>query len=252
MSSFEHSVLVPLADYNRFKDMIKNKDSPENILLDEKIPSDIKIKLYHKARKQKKDRYDKPPITDKTMKSTVFDTSSPKDLSSKSTSSPKHPSSKSIQTETPLPSISLKDFESKDRNHVEKILTKIKDNPDIVSYNFKKEIIIEGDTIEGSNLTEILHFLLNKSIVTSHTDIPEGARELYNVLLGLDLPPRFFKIKTFDFDPKTKGHQTSAPIRSYHERRPRKRPTGEYQAYDTDSDSFEGEPDFKSKSYRHL
>ena len=209
MASFEHSVLIPVTVYNQYKDLLKNKDSAEEILMDHHLPADIKMKLYNEERFRKrksKSDFGKIPSKDlHTQKVTPEDSSK-------------------IRSKVKLPRYTIiSDFETRDRETIEKILNIIEQNTDTISLNFKKEVIINGKPIVKSNISEILTFLLNKAIITSRLDIPKGAKMTFNTLIEIGVPREWFKIKSFNYQPSKKSGK--------------KKPT--WQAFESDSEQYD-------------
>ena len=147
--SFEESIIISLSVYKRCQ-LIKGNEQMD-LLQDSSLPTDTKIKLYHQAQSQKRlhVRMDNP-----------------------------------VPTSTYGEHIILQ-LPVADRTNAKAILDIFKQNPSLLSWSDKDELIIGGDLIPGSNLVRIFQFLTNNFTMTSEDDIPIGSSLLYKTLMSI-------------------------------------------------------------------
>jgi hypothetical protein len=161
--SFERSIIVPYKMYKKCKLPTKDTDSVD-ILTNETLPSDRKLKLYNQA------------VLSETTKSTTPPPSA-----------------------TPLPLTKgrhiLHNIPDKDKPVARSILDLVHNNDTILDYNDNLEVIIDGQSIYGSNLINILLYLTNNVPVTSEADIPKGATLFHDHLLELGMPPVWIRLR---------------------------------------------------------
>ena len=155
--SFEESVIIPLSVYKRCQ-LIKGNEQMD-LLQDSSLPTDTKMKLYHQAQSRKRLH---------------------------------------VQTDSPLPTSTygehiILQLPVADRANAKAILEIFKQNPSLLSWTDKDELIIGGDLVPGSNLVRIFQFLTNNFTVTSDDDIPIGSSLLYKTLMSLGVPDRWIR-----------------------------------------------------------
>lgn len=160
MTSFERSVLIPYAVYQRCR---ADKDEDVDILLDKTIPSDKKLKLYHQSILQSK-----PPP-------------------------PPPPSSASSRAV--VDDYILHNIPDKDKPQVRAILDIIKANPFEVNWSNNAELVLDNNIVPGSNLINLLLYFTKNLPITRGGDVPVGTRELYQKLLTLGMPASWVKAK---------------------------------------------------------
>lgn len=156
--SFERSVIIPYTTYLNKCQLQDTKKKDLDILTNDTLPSDTKLKLYNQAVSTQKVRDSSPP------------------------------------TPPPVPVVArgqhvLHNIPDKDKPVVRSILDIIHENNTIVDYNDNLEIILDGQPISGSNLVNILLYLTRNVPVTSDQDIPKGSNALYERLIELVCSP---------------------------------------------------------------
>lgn len=165
--SFKESVIIP---YTLFKQCQFDKSTlsseSQNILRDSKLPSDLKMKLYSQSKAL-------VPTNDPEMET----------------------SARGVDKET----IDDIDYIAqlmplKDQPYVSSILSKIKSRPDEISWNDRLEAKINGRLLIGSNIIDLLRFVMKNTIVTRATDIPTGARDFINKLYDIGVPKPWIKV----------------------------------------------------------
>jgi len=161
MTSFERSVLIPYAVYQRCR---VDKDEDVDILLDKTIPSDKKLKLYHQSILQSKT----PP--------------------------PPPPAASSRAVDDTLDYI-LHNIPDKDKPQARAILDIIKANPFEVNWSNNAELVLDNNIVPGSNLINLLLYFTKNLPITRGGDVPVGTRELYRKLLTLGMPASWVKAK---------------------------------------------------------
>ena len=161
--SFERSILIP---YELFQKCRLDKDKDVDILLDKTLPSDEKLKLYHQSILQ----------------------------NPSSSSSLKTPAAPLPMRDDTLDYI-LHSIPDKDKPNVRAILDIIKSNPSEVNWNGNSELILNNNIVSGSNLINLLLYFTKNLPVTSKSDVPTGAHELYKKLLSLGMPASWVKVK---------------------------------------------------------
>lgn len=199
MTSFKQSVIIPLEDYKKYKDFTsKLNQVPSNkILFDETLPADVKMKLF-KKQKIKDQRLQKiQSKIDATAKATITDLKTKSSSGMQTSSLTK--STASVQTVPSLPYIDKGDFQEEHRKTVNLILDTIAANVSELSYNKDYEILIDRRLLPGSNIKEILKYIMNTSIITRSDDIPLGALHFYEKLIKLGFPKDLLKIKPSNY-----------------------------------------------------
>lgn len=163
MSTFKESLLVPVSFLIQKKKKKETKITPSEILNDKTIPADLRLKYYNKFLKYNKER-PKSPL--KVITKTEAEEEKVSDYEIQA-----------ILRDVPDLKIPL----------ARAILQFIKDNDDI-SWNKKFEVVIDGKTIEDSDIRAIIRFLVGLKIITSEKDFPKGGRETFAKLEVLDIP----------------------------------------------------------------
>jgi hypothetical protein len=159
--SFERSVIIPHKLYKKCKLPSTDKEAID-ILTDNTLPSDEKLKLYdHEVIK--------------------------KSSSSKSTI----PTTPTVVV--PRWSHILHNIPDKDKPVVKSLLDIVEANPSVLDYTPNLELIIDGRPLAGSNIVNILLYLTRNVPVTSSTDIPIGSAEFYDRLIQLGMPSVWVK-----------------------------------------------------------
>ncbi len=156
--SFEHSIIIPYKLYKRCN--MESNDNSLDILTDETLPSDVKLKLYNQA--------------------TIGTSSSPLSFS------------------TPDPIIKrgefiLSNIPDKDKPVVRSILDIMDKNRSRTDYNDNLELILDSELLTGSNLVNVLLYLTRNLPITSDQDIPIGSRRLHQKLIELGMPTIWIK-----------------------------------------------------------
>lgn len=218
MATFEHSIIIPLEEYSKCEELLKLQNNspstqePTQILLNTTLPKDAKLKLYHQQKLEQKNKGRKrtrsPP--------------SPKPLTHEMGIQPDEVPqlSSAAQTDPTIPHISPDDhFQKSDRAKVEKILNKIASHWHELSWNDNYEIIVDGKLFEGSNVVEILKYLMRAKIVTKSTDIPVSVLEFYTKCIQIGIPQSLFVFNPPLRIAKKKGirtplRPTSSPVRA--------------------------------------
>jgi len=158
MTSFERSVLIPYAAYQRCR---VDKDEDVDILLDKTIPSDKKLKLYHQSILQSKTP--PPPASSRAVDDTL--------------------------------DYILHNIPDKDKPQARAILDIIKANPFEVNWSNNAELVLDNNIVPGSNLINLLLYFTKNLPITRGGDVPVGTRELYRKLLTLGMPASWVKAK---------------------------------------------------------
>lgn len=157
--SFKESVLIPLETYKRCRFDSSRKDL--DILTSKTLSPDVKMKLYDQARLK---------------------------LRKKPKQRPKSPDTipvKDILNRIPL----------KDQPFVQSILDILQKHPTDISWNINHELILDGNLLPGTNISDIFQYLTKNITVTSDDDIPPGTRAFYDKLTFLNVPMSWIKQK---------------------------------------------------------
>jgi len=190
--SFERSVIIPYTQYQKCQ-LPTTDDGPVDILTNDTIASDTKLKLYNQAVSKEKNIGDgqvAPP--------------------------PPPPPPPPV---VPKGQHILHNIPDKVKPVARSILDIIHDNTRSVDYNDNLELIIDGRPIVGSNIVNILLYLTGSIPVTSDRDIPEGSNALHNRLIELGMPSVWIKRRTRKQQPqrsstrlaKKRKHEDSSP-----------------------------------------
>jgi len=163
--SFEKSVIIPLDLYRKCR--LDKADRSLDLLFNESMPSDKKLKLYNQARLVHKQ------------------------------SSGSSIKAKDVKKSTPDLALDhiLHNIPDKDKPYAKSILDIFISNSSILDWTDNNEVIVDGQVIAGSNLINILLYLTRNLPVTSSTDVPLGSREVYDKLLSLGMPESWVKKK---------------------------------------------------------
>ena len=194
MITFAESIIIPLAMFEkcRFskeestepvlleeeKKLLAN-DAPSTkaskILFDEKITNaGDKIKMYNQHKRLHFDPKKKPILVkeDKnTTEKNVYNVEHENDISSISQ----------------LFSLSLQPF-------VRSILEKISDNKDIISWENCFEIIIRGAKYPGSNIIDLMRYVMNIKTISRESDLPTALQPFLRALEAINVPKSWMKI----------------------------------------------------------
>lgn len=157
--TFEQSIIIPLELYQKCR--LDEADSSLDILLDNTMPADKKLKLYNQSTLTK--RTDEIP--------NIRDTS--------------------VMVGDHI----LHNIPDKDRPVARAILDVFRAHPSELGWTDNGEVIINSDTIPNSSLINILLYFTKNLPVTSQIDVPLGARRLYEKLISLDMPSSWVKRK---------------------------------------------------------
>lgn len=172
--TFEESIIIPLSIFKKckFDDTQMQKDqtaaSTANILNDENLSADEKMKLY----RQEKLLHRQPTVRTNTTAHT------------------------DDASETHI----IKSVGSKYQPYVKSILDFIKRNEHEVAWDKKTlEIILNGKSFPDSDISKAIQIFMKNAVITQEEkDIPTGTRQLYRKLIDLGLPkswiPTTFKI----------------------------------------------------------
>ena len=137
------------------------------ILNDDALPPDVKIKLFN----QKK-RLDKQPA--------------------------KKPQEVTVKRELPAPPSNvdfiLSHFSFKLKPTVYILLKYIQDSKGIISWNDNLELELDGKTVPESDLISLLRFVTGSLTITSAEDIPKGGEEFANALDNIGVPKTYIKL----------------------------------------------------------
>lgn len=156
--SYHKAVIVPASIFERCKFDTGTND----ILFDNTLPTDVKLKLYNQNKLLNLDGKKKQKTTsnDQTLYVEKF-------------------------ISTIHPSV---------RPFAKSILDKLQNNLDI-SWSPDGEITIESETYYGSNITEILKYILNLLVITNDNDIPHGATPFLQFLQKINIPQEWIKLR---------------------------------------------------------
>lgn len=157
--TFEQSIIIPLELYQKCR--LDEADHSLDILLDNTMPADKKLKLYNQSTLTK--RTDEIPNIHNT----------------------------SVMVGDHI----LHNIPDKDRPVARAILDVFRAHPSELGWTDNGEVIINSDTIPNSNLINILLYFTKNLPVTSQIDVPLGARQLYEKLISLDMPSSWVKRK---------------------------------------------------------
>ena len=179
--SFKESVIIPIETYRQCR---FDKRTPElDILTSTSLPSDVKMKLY-----------DQMKLKTKKMKTSPI---------KRATFSTDFPPVKDILNKIP----------TEDQPFVQSILDKIKQRPEEIKWNNNEEIMIDGQLLHGSNISEIFQFLTKNLTVTSSKDVPVGTDKFYNKLILMNIPKSWIKNKPMKRSTRSqqkRKHQSSS------------------------------------------
>ena len=165
--SFSEAIIIPYEMFRKCKFTRDDGDSPsKTILTDSTLSPDVKLKLYNQQRQlqttddpnsKKKESYPKADATD--------DTSYIVDL-----------------------------MPEKDQPYINSILNKIRDNSEEISWNNNMEIRIDGKPYPGSNIIQLLKYIIKDLVITRGADVPKGADNFIHKLKGIGIPKSWIRI----------------------------------------------------------
>lgn len=177
--SFQESVIIPLELYKRCR--LEDGHKLVDILMDNTLSKDRKMKLYHQEQTREKHN----------------------NLTAK------------FPDQQPLPSTTvsfgdhiLLQLPPEDRPNARAILETFKENSSVLSWNVNQEVLVNGHVIPGSNIVHIFQYFTRNLPVTSSKDVPVGAREVFEMLLALNVPAKWIKQKPPSRSPIRTRHQT--------------------------------------------
>lgn len=170
MSDFRECVIIPLAMFERcnFRSG-ETSDKAADVLFDKSLPSDLKMKLYHQRRQL-------APPQSNTQKVEIV----------KPTVEVPHQLAPDIES-------IVQEFSSKKVPYASIILSKIVQHPESISWNDKFEVTINGVHYPGSNIIELLRFVLGEKVTTSSLDIPPAASKFYSILSDIGVSSSWMK-----------------------------------------------------------
>ena len=137
------------------------------ILHDKTLPPDVKIKLYNQKKKLAKRPLPEPQLVQ---------------------------IKKEAEVEAPSENIILNQFPLRTRAVVNLILKYMKDSRGILSWMDNLEIVIEGETIQDSNIIQLLRFATNSLTITSAKNIPMGAEDFVDTLVDIGVPKAYIQL----------------------------------------------------------
>lgn len=173
-SPFKESLLVPASFLIKKKEklQLKKKITPTAILTDTRRPADLRLKYFDNFVKFNKER-EKSPL--KVITKTEQE------------------AAEKVPVEDD-PKVLLKDIPKEKIPLATSILSFIKDS-DEISWNQKFEVIIDGNTIQDSDIRKIIQYYVGEIIVTdARHDVPIGANILKEKLEIIDIPFTWFKL----------------------------------------------------------
>ena len=160
--SFKESVILPYSLFKKCQFAPPEKLEHENILRDSTLPSDLKMKLYSQS----------------------------KALSTKPTPEPEKKKADYRDENAYI----LQLMPEKDQPFISSILTKIAARKDEIHWNTELELNIDGKPYPGSNIIELLKFVVKNLIITSDIDVPIGAKDFVNKLYDIGVPKTWIKV----------------------------------------------------------
>ena len=175
--TFEQSIIIPLELYQKCR--LDEADRSLDILLDNTMPADKKLKLYNQSTLMK--RTDEIP-----------------DIR---------------ETSVMIGDHILHNIPDKDRPVARAILDIFRAHPSELGWSDNGEVIINGATIANSSLINILLYFTKNLPVTSQIDVPLGSKQLYEKLISLDMPSSWVKRKPAAA-PRVRRSRTLPPILS--------------------------------------
>lgn len=156
--NFKHSIIIPYKLYKKFS--LDKNDTSVDILTDETLPSDVKLKLYNQSK------------IGATSSTASIDTSEP---------------------DIRRGDFILSNIPDKDKPVVGAILNLMHKNKTRTDYNDQLELILDGEVLPESNLINVLLFLTKNIPITSDNDIPTGSIRLKDKLEEIGMPTIWIK-----------------------------------------------------------
>lgn len=177
-TDFRECVIIPLAMFEKcnfrqvqtppFQFTAQDKKA-DSVLFDNTLPSDLKMKLYHQQTKLS------PPQT-KYQKVEIF----------------KPPVESPHQEETDIESI-VQGISSKNTPYANSILSKILQNRETIHWNDKLEVVINNKRYPGSDIIDLMRYVLGEKVITSSNDIPIAGRSFKDTLIDIGVPRTWLK-----------------------------------------------------------
>ena len=183
--NFEESIIIPLKLYQKCK--LDKHDEMINLLTDDTIPTDSKMKLFHQAQTRKHHRGKVGKVS----------SLSPSNKNANSSDYGDH-----IIMSLPVA----------DRPHIKAILDFFQNHPSALSWNDKNEVIVGGSVVHGSNIVDIFRFFAKTLPITRSDDEPTGSRLVYETLLSLGVPSTWIKRKPVSKSTSRRRRQPSPDV----------------------------------------
>jgi hypothetical protein len=211
--SFKESIIIPLSLWERCKSssilpettpsVAENKkntlhveSSPIDILKNPNLSADVKVAMYHRAKKR--------------QKTTAGNISANQLATSGSQQIPRNVSEK------PNPLLNtdhiLNNLAEKERPFAGSILAIIRKYPDQLTWNNNGEIIIDGKTMPGTDIVKLFQYITKTLVITRQIDVPFGSEAFYKKLLDIGVPESWIRIrlpKRFSVRKKTIGKKVA-------------------------------------------
>jgi hypothetical protein len=199
---FKEAIIIPLSLFKKCELLKKSQESenidttdfynnsPKDLLINENLPPDIKLKLY---KQQKYFRFDQPKIQPTSIAPQINEHIDEAQSEIKNeTLKEEHFVDK---IEPPSENIVSYISDSK-KPYAESIISRLKYFDNSFSWNENHEIILNGKRIENSNIVNFLKYILKDDIHTSDRDIPVGSSQAIKKLLELGIPKSWILVKT--------------------------------------------------------
>jgi hypothetical protein len=236
--SFKESIIIPLSLWKQCKlpsnlsettsDVSEGKKSPlgdpVEILKNPNLSSDVKVALYHQAKKHQKTSAKNISVNQWTTSgyphpTTVFQKPS------------------SMQLDHIINSLS-----EKERPFAVSILGIIHKYPDQVAWNNNGEIIIDGKTIPGTDIVKLFQYITKTLIITKQEDIPLSGEVFYKKLLEIGVPDSWVRIHL----PKRASNRKKPAVKRITWKKPagRKQTAGIQEEEESSSDFSEDDADY--------
>lgn len=156
--SFKESVIIP---YEMFKKcQFPTDENPTQNILDENLPSDVKMKLYTQAQHH-----------------------THREKTQEHTDKQKHQDYDFI----------VQLLAEKNQPFAQSILNKMRERSDEVSWNKNLELVLDGKTYVDSNIIELFKYIMKNLVITRHSDVPRGAIDFMKKLYDIGVPKSWIK-----------------------------------------------------------
>lgn len=176
MGDFSECIIIPLAMFEQcnFRQEAKTSSTvahapTSSILYNQTLPSDLKMKLYHQEKRLKQSSVTKPGHT----------------------TAPRVPAAD-------VDSI-LQEISAANHSKASTILAKMLQQKNLISWNEKLEVTINGIHYPNSNIIELLRYVLGDKIPGSLDDVPLAASIFRIAIKELKVPATWlrkeFKVK---------------------------------------------------------